>query len=207
MHIGCTRDCQNGLASTILNSTSQPCRPCQLQDACAQQTTNGVRVEYASGTVDRTYLELVALYRAGYIYNAAMVRCMPATNFSTCLSLGVQRPLAQFVTKIESPRMALLGLVSGGSPQTIGISRTTPGPTQCTCHSVYMIYIYASIRHGTSLVEEVQQARACLPYTAVDHGQDPVDHKEDVITKVGKPEYLFIVVFIHHGGGGAACRC
>ena len=61
--IGCTRDCQNGLASTILNSPSQPC---QLQDACAQHTTNGVRVEYTSGTVDRTYLELVALYyRAG----------------------------------------------------------------------------------------------------------------------------------------------
>ena len=98
-------------------------------------------------------MELVALYRAGYIYNAAMVRCMPATNFSTCLSLGVQRPLAQFVTKIESPRMALLGLVSGGSPQTIGISRTTPGPTQCTCHSVYIYDIYtymqayAMVRH------------------------------------------------------------
>ncbi len=48
-----------------------------------------------------------------------------------------------------------IGLVSGGSPQTIGISRTTPGPTQCIRATVYiyMIYIhiymqaYAMVRH------------------------------------------------------------
>ena len=101
MHIGCTRDCQNGLASTILNSTSQPCRPCQLQDACAQHTTNGVRVEYASGTVDRTYLELVALYRAGY------PRCFVCQDMcaATVCPVRPQTPRAQAGTECTRSKL------------------------------------------------------------------------------------------------------